>query len=146
MLNTDVATATAAPAMRPASRLTALRCAGELAATTGATDATVAYERGGDLAITTSLAGTFPLRTIGIEADAQLASVIAGHPAWLDHLALATLYLPPHAHVLAIGITTESGRGIALLRYDTRPTISVDDVAFLQRALSSSQLEDAIAA
>lgn len=151
MLNADIATASQAPsefasARRPHSKLNALRCAGELAATTGAIDATVAHERGGDLAVTTSLAGTFPLRTVSIDSDPQLAAVIAGRPAWLDQFALATLYLPPHAHVLAIGITIEGGRGIAMLRYDHRPTISADDLAFLQRALSSGWNEAPIAA
>lgn len=114
-----------------------LRCVGELAAITGAVDAAVAVEAGGDLRIVGSVVGTFAERTIGPQLCPELfATSLLAEERWLSGASLAHLYLPPHAEVLVLPVRSQGGwNGAALLRYDGMPALSRHDLAVLRSAL-----------
>lgn len=104
-----------------------LRLGAEIAAIVGAADAALAVERGGDLRVLGSVAGTFPERTFagGICPSSD-------DPArWLSPAALADLYLPPHAHVLAAPVARCEWSGVLLLRFEQASEAAERDVSAL---------------
>ncbi|MEH3052967.1 MAG: hypothetical protein PGN13_03025 [Patulibacter minatonensis] len=104
--------------------LEALRAASEAPAGSGAVDAAVAVERGGELVIVASVAGTFAERSIcPRHYPESFLQSLPGARRWLSVPALEHLGLPADAHVLVVPSRTAGWRGATLLRYDERPPL-----------------------
>lgn len=124
-----------------------LRCVAELAAISGASDAAVAVDSGGDLRVVGSVAGSFAERTLGPQLCPELFQARPfRRERWLGTMAATHLYLPPHAQVLLLPVRSPEWTGAAMLRYDQAPNLSADDLAVLQRALDRFAAETPSAA
>lgn len=104
----------------------------ELAAITGAVDAPVAVDCGGDLRVVGSIAGTITERTLGRQLCPELfLTSPLGDERWLSGTSVAHLYVPPHCDVLVLPARSARWNGAALLRYDEQPLLSRYDLAVL---------------